>query len=104
MYFPLDPFFALRHPSQLYEAFFEGLFLFTILWTIRKKGFFDGFLFSLYLIGYGTARFLVEFFRQPDSQVGLIAGMLSMGQILCLFMIVFGIVVMFVKKRQGGIT
>ena len=104
MYFPLDPLLQLRHPSQLYEAFFEGIFLFTILWSIRKKSWFDGSLFCLYLISYGTVRFLVEFFRQPDPQVGLVAGMFSMGQILCLAMIIFGIVVMLAKKRQGETT
>ncbi|MBW2599783.1 MAG: prolipoprotein diacylglyceryl transferase [Deltaproteobacteria bacterium] len=101
MYFPLDPLLQLRHPSQLYEAFFEGIFLFTILWSIRKESWFDGALFCLYLVGYGSVRFCIEFFRQPDPQVGLIAGMLSMGQILCLAMIIFGIVVIFVKKGRG---
>ena len=104
MYFPLDPLLQLRHPSQLYEAFFEGIFLFTILWSLRKKGYFEGALLCLYLVGYGVERFLVEFFRQPDSQVGLVGGMLSMGQILCLAMIIFGIAVMLVKKRQGETT
>jgi len=102
MYFPLDPLHALRHPSQLYEAFFEGIFLFTILWIIRKKEYLKGMLFPLYLIGYGTVRFCIEFFRQPDPQVGLVTGVLSMGQMLCLVMIVVGIAVMGVKKRQGG--
>ncbi len=101
MYFPLDPLFRLRHPSQLYEAFFEGLFLFALLWSVRKKGWFDGSLLSLYLVGYGIVRFCIEFFRQPDSQVGLFMGMLSMGQLLCLAMIIFGVVVMLVKKQQG---
>ncbi len=104
MYFPLDPLFQLRHPSQLYEAFFEGIFLFTILWTIRKKRVFDGYLFPLYLTGYGSVRFCIEFLRQPDPQVGLFMGMLSMGQILCILMIVIGIVVMFTKTRRGEIT
>ncbi|MBW2560214.1 MAG: prolipoprotein diacylglyceryl transferase [Deltaproteobacteria bacterium] len=102
MYFPLDPLHALRHPSQLYEAFFEGIFLSAILWIIRKKEYLKGMLFPLYLIGYGTVRFCIEFFRQPDPQVGLVAGVLSMGQMLCLAMIVVGIAVMGIKKRQGG--
>ena len=101
MYFPLDPLLRLRHPSQLYEAFFEGIFLFAILWSIRKKSRFDGFLLGLYFVGYGAVRFLIEFVRQPDSQVGLVVGMLSMGQVLCLAMIILGIVVMLVKKRKG---
>jgi len=104
MYFPLDTLRALRHPSQLYEAFFEGIFLFMILWNVRKKEYLKGRLFSLYLIGYGTVRFCIEFSRQPDPQVGLVAGVLSMGQVLCLVMIIFGIAVMGIKKRQGGAT
>ncbi len=101
MYFPLDTLHALRHPSQLYEAFFEGIFLFLILWNVRKKEYFEGILFPLYLIGYGTVRFCIEFFRQPDPQVGLVAGLFSMGQVLCLVMIIVGIAVMGIKKRQG---
>lgn len=90
MYFPLDPSRRLRHPSQLYEAFFEGIFLFIVLWSIRKKKSFDGMLFSLYIIGYGTVRFFIEFVREPDSQLGFIIGPLSMGQILCTCMILAG--------------
>jgi len=52
MYFPLDTTHQLRHPSQLYEAFFEGIFLFIILWSIRKKCLFNGFHFCLYIIIY----------------------------------------------------
>jgi len=104
MYFPLDPLHALRHPSQLYEAFFEGIFLFVVLWSVRKKASFKGLLFPLYLIGYGTVRFVIEFFRQPDPQVGLVAGMFSMGQVLCLVMIVFGIAVVGMKKWEGRVA
>ena len=98
MYFPLDPYHRLRHPSQLYEAFFEGIFLFAILWMMRKKKYFDGFLFSLYLIGYGTVRFFIEFFRAADPQVGFVFGMLTMGQVLCLVMVFLGIAVIIIKK------
>jgi len=101
MYFPLDQTRELRHPSQLYEAFFEGVFLFLILWGVRKKSLFDGFLFSLYIIGYGLARFFIEFVREPDSQLGFITGSLSMGQILSLCMISGGIIVLLVKKRKS---
>ena len=98
MYFPLDPYHRLRHPSQLYEAFFEGIFLFTILWIMKKKKCFDGFLFSLYLIGYGTVRFFIEFFRAADPQLGFVFGMFTMGQVLCLIMVFLGIAVMIIKK------
>lgn len=98
MYFPYDTIGALRHPSQLYEAFFEGIFLFLILWGIRKKSPFQGFLSSMYLIGYGTVRFFIEFFREPDPQLGFIFGSFSMGQALCLGMIICGCGIYFIRS------
>src|SRR5512136_2586692 len=86
MYFPLDMTHQLRHPSQLYEALFEGIFLFIVLWSIRRKSPFDGFIFAIYLIGYGLVRFVIEFFREPDPLWGLFGGILSMGQVLCILM------------------
>ncbi len=106
MYFPLDPTYQLRHPSQLYEAFFEGVFLFVILWLLRKRSPFNGFLISLYLIGYGTVRFFIEFVRQPDTQLGFILGPFTMGQLLSFSMILGGSVVFLMKKKfkkQGHI-
>jgi len=100
MYFPLDATGQLRHPSQLYEAFFEGIFLFAVLWGIRKKSLFNGFLLSLYLIGYGLVRFFIEFVRQPDFQLGFITGPFTMGQILCFAMISGGMSVFLIKKRS----
>jgi phosphatidylglycerol:prolipoprotein diacylglycerol transferase len=100
MYFPLDFSHHLRHPSQLYEAFFEGIVLFIILWSIRKKSPFDGFLFALYLIGYGLVRFIIEFYREPDIQLGLILGMFSMGQMLCILMMLAGAGVYLFKGKQ----
>lgn len=99
MYFPLDPLNQLRHPSQLYEAFFEGIFLFAVLWGLRKKRYFNGFLLSSYLIGYGLVRFFVEFFREPDPHLGLIWGFISMGQILCGLMILGGASLMCFRKK-----
>ena len=90
MYFPLDPTGQLRHASQLYEAFFEGIFLFVILWNLRQNKRFSRLLFTVYLIGYGVVRFFLEFLRQPDAQLGFIFGWLTMGQILCLAMIAAG--------------
>ena len=100
MYFPLDFTHRLRHPSQLYEAFFEGIVLFIILWSIRKKGYFEGFLLALYLIGYGLIRFIIEFFREPDTQIGLIWGILSMGQILCILMVLTGVCIYMLRWKQ----
>jgi len=99
MYFPLDALHQLRHPSQLYEAFFEGLVLFAILWSIRRRSPFDGFLFAVYLFGYGLVRFFIEFFREPDAQLGLMwGGVFSMGQALCLLMMAAGVLVYFIRK------
>lgn len=90
MVFPLDPLRLLRHPSQLYEALFEGVVLFALLWLIRRRSPFDGALFAFYLIGYGAIRFVIEFFREPDAQLGFVLGPFSMGQLLCLAMIAAG--------------
>lgn len=90
MFFPLDPTHRLRHPSQLYEAFFEGIVLFALLWLIRRRSPFPGALFALYLMGYGLARFVIEFVREPDAQLGFVLGPLSMGQVLSLVMVAGG--------------
>lgn len=95
MYFPLDATNTLRHPSQLYEAAFEGIFLFIILWLLRKKTGVDGSLLGLYIFGYGLARFIVEFFREPDFAVGPI----SIGQFLCLLMMLAGIMILIWLKN-----
>ena len=99
MYFPLDSTHSLRHPSQLYEAFFEGIVLFVLLWMIRKKKSFDGLLLGIYLCGYGFVRFFIEFFREPDYQLGLVLSFMSMGQVLCLLMMMAGITII-VWRRQ----
>lgn len=100
MYFPLDSTGQLRHPSQLYEAFFEGIVLFIILWASRRKSPFDGFLVAAYLVGYGIVRFFIEFFREPDAQLGLIWGFLSMGQVLCVLMMLAGVGIFFYARSR----
>lgn len=100
MYFPLDSSGQLRHPSQLYEALFEGILLFIILWTLRKKRIFDGFHFCLYIIGYGAVRFCIEFVRQPDARLDVIFNFFTMGQMLCAAMIVSGILIILRKNRE----
>lgn len=90
---------ALRYPSQLIEAFLEGLVLFAILWKMRKMKLFSGALFSVYLMGYGFLRIFAEIFRKPDSQIGFIAGYFTLGQVFSLVMIIFGLVIFF-KKRE----
>jgi phosphatidylglycerol---prolipoprotein diacylglyceryl transferase len=80
-----------RHPSQLYESFFEGPVLFAILWMFRKRLRQPGELLSVFLVLYGLFRFTIEFCREPDPQLGFIVSWLTMGQILCLAMIVSGV-------------
>jgi phosphatidylglycerol:prolipoprotein diacylglycerol transferase len=79
-----------RHPSQLYEAFFEGLLLFVVLFMLSKKKLPKGFLLAIFLIGYGFFRFFLEFFREPDPQIGFLFGPFTMGQLLCTIMVVVG--------------
>lgn len=87
-----------RHPSQLYEAIFEGLFLWLILWTVSKKQLKLGFASGAFLFGYGIIRILVEFFREPDAQFSLdLFKYITMGQILSLPMVVIGIFLMMKK-------
>lgn len=90
MYFPLAPTKELRHPSQLYEAFFEGIFLFVLLWSVRKMKLPRGAMIALYLMGYGLVRFIIEYFRQPDEHLGFVLLSFSMGQVLCALMIAAG--------------
>ncbi len=100
MYFPLAPTRQLRHPSQLYEAVFEGLFLFAVLWSIRRVKLPKGATLAIYLVGYGTVRFVIEFFRQPDVQLGFVLGPFSMGQVLCFLMIAAGLLLFFYLQRR----
>ena len=88
-----------RHPSQLYEAFLEGIILFVILLTYFNKTKSDptiGKISGLFLILYATFRILIEFLREPDSHIGLIFNIASMGQILSIPLIIIGII--FFKK------
>ncbi len=84
-----------RHPSQLYEAIFEGIILFFILLYFRKKGFMKipGLISGLFLIFYSVFRFVIEFFRAPDIQVGYLLFGLTMGQIISLIFLLIGIFV-----------
>lgn len=83
-----------RHPSQLYEALGEGLLLFALLWWASRKPRAAGFISGLFCAGYGVARFVVEWFREPDAFLGLQALGLSRGQWLTLPLIVLGFIVM----------
>lgn len=90
-----------RHPSQLYEFLLEGVVLFLILWFFSQKSRPTRAVSGLFLIGYGSLRFLVEFARQPDAHLSFIAlGWLTMGQILSIPMIIIGIILMIVAYRS----
>ena len=95
MVFPSAPDGRLRHPSQLYEAFFEGIFLFAVLWSLRGTSRVRGAMLAYFLIGYGSVRFLIEFVRQPDAHLGAVLLFMSMGQVLCLLMILAGLLLVF---------
>jgi phosphatidylglycerol:prolipoprotein diacylglycerol transferase len=91
MVFPAGGAFC-RHPSQLYEAFLEGIVLFVILFFLIRADLPRGVSFWSLILFYGLFRFIVEFFREPDAQLGLILGPFSMGQILSFPMFVLGVV------------
>lgn len=81
-----------RHPSQLYEFFLEGILLFLILWFFSSKPRPRWAISGMFSLFYGIFRFFVEFFREPDAQIGFIAfGWMSKGQLLCIPMILVGI-------------
>jgi phosphatidylglycerol---prolipoprotein diacylglyceryl transferase len=88
-----------RHPSQLYEMVFEGVLLFIILNLFIRKSRPTGSVSGLFLVCYGIFRFIIEFFRQPDEQLGLFLNFISMGQILCLPMIIGGIFILLFAYR-----
>ncbi|MWP49403.1 MULTISPECIES: prolipoprotein diacylglyceryl transferase [unclassified Gilliamella] len=88
-----------RHPSQLYEMLFEGILLFIILNIFIRKPRPAGAASGLFLLCYGLFRFVIEFFRQPDEQLGLFLNIISMGQILCLPMIIGGILILLFAYR-----
>lgn len=89
-----------RHPSQLYESFLEGLVLFLILWTLDRKKLPVGVVSGAFLTGYGTFRFLVEFFREPDSHIGYMLGVFTRGQLLSLPVVLAGVAIIVVALKQ----
>jgi phosphatidylglycerol:prolipoprotein diacylglycerol transferase len=104
MVFPGDPLKLPRHPSQLYEAVCEGLLLFGFLWLLERRAlkggwYRPGLLSGTFLIGYGVIRFLLEFTRQPDPQLGFVLGPFSMGQLLSSLMMVIGVVILVATYR-----
>jgi len=95
-----------RHPSQLYEAFLEGIVLFSLLWLLRnqywKHRWPTGSLLALFLLFYGIFRTVVEFFRQPDIQLGFLFNVLTMGQLLSGLMIATALLILFFRRKCAG--
>ena len=92
-----------RHPSQMYEAFLEGLILFIIMFLFTKKNYLlrPGLISSLFLIYYSLFRFAVEFYRVPDEQIGFIFLNLTMGQIISLIFLSSGFYLLSTKKNEN---
>lgn len=107
-----------RHPSQLYEALFEGVLLWTVIWVCRKHKKFDGMLACIYTAGYGLVRFVIEYFREPDADLGFRIAKdssapiytntsllnFSTGQILCFLMIIGSAacaVILYLKSKKN---
>lgn len=93
-----------RHPSQLYQFALEGILLFAILWLYARKQRPVGAVSGIFLIGYGSFRFIAEFTREPDSFLGLLSFGMSMGQWLSLPMIIIGIAMLIWSKRAAQTT
>ena len=91
-----------RHPSQLYELGLEGVLLFVVMWTYASRHRPMGAVSGLFLIGYGTFRFIAEFTREPDNFLGFLAGGFTMGQWLSMPMIAVGAVMMVWAYRHAG--
>lgn len=109
-----------RHPSQLYEAFFEGIVLFLIIWficrpLIRKHSLASGSNLAFYLFGYGFFRFFIEYCRQPDANIGYVIRLgresdnialfqsflnISKGQVFCILMMIAALVLFFIVNRR----
>ena len=84
---------VLRHPSQLYEAFLEGFVVFVVIYFYRKHKKFEGELILLYGFSYGVARFIAEFWREPDFQMGFVCcDIFTMGQVLSFLMILVSVI------------
>jgi phosphatidylglycerol:prolipoprotein diacylglycerol transferase len=101
-----------RHPSQIYEVLLEGVLLFIILWTLKARPWQNrktcwwphGSMLALFLILYGFFRFMVEFVREPDPQLGIILAGMTMGQLLSLTMVISGISLWLWRKKATEVS
>ena len=100
MVFPNSGSLIPRHPSQIYQFLGEGLLLFVVLWLYARKPRPVGAVSGVFMIGYGSLRFMAEYFREPDAHLGLLALGMSMGQWLCVPMVGVGLVLWLHAVRQ----
>jgi phosphatidylglycerol:prolipoprotein diacylglycerol transferase len=105
MIFPTDEKQLPRHPSQLYQGLTEGLLLWFVLiflqnYWLKNKQYKNGSMSGSFLIGYGVIRFLIEFTREPDAQLGFFFSSITMGQLLCLLMMLSGIFIFWKIKKD----
>lgn len=100
MVFPKDDLAYVRHPSQLYQAFLEGLVLFVILFWFSRKPRPRYTVSALFLICYGCFRFAVEFVREPDAHIGYMFGWMTRGQLLSVPMVVIGLLIFVIAYRS----
>ena len=91
-----------RHPSQIYEAFFEGIILFLLLNIVFKKYYYKsvGVISSLFIIFYSLFRFMIEYTREPDPQLGIIFTYFTMGQLISIIFFIFGLLIYFKKNES----
>jgi phosphatidylglycerol:prolipoprotein diacylglycerol transferase len=101
MAFPQSGSMVPRHPSQIYQFLLEGLLLFVLLWLYARRERAQGQVAAAFVVGYGLLRFVAEYFREPDSFLGLLALGMSMGQWLCVPMILIGAGLWWHFGRQG---
>lgn len=94
-----------RHPSQLYEACLEGLLLFLLLMYLHRRAVPRGTVMFVFIGGYGAARLVVEFFREPDAHIGFLPGHITMGQLLSLPMLLVGAIGVYtvLKNRKSDV-
>jgi len=104
MVFPQSGSAIARHPSQLYQFALEGLLLFVLLWLYARKPRRLGEVSGAFLVGYGILRFTAEYFREPDDFLGLLALNMSMGQWLCVPMVLAGVALWLWARRRGDET
>ncbi len=100
MVFPQSGVSLPKHPSQIYQFMLEGLLLFVLLWLYSRKPRSLGVVSGAFLMGYGTFRFAAEYFREPDSFLGLLALGMSMGQWLCVPMVAAGALLTWLGRQQ----